>query len=207
MKSGGGGGLRSGGVESNCEKLRENCGKVVGNCDTVSRAPSYITFLPTTRHCSLFPFPLNRWGSQKIAGNCGKLRKIEENCEKLGKIAKVRKIAGNWRPQSPPLEVLLLTAEAFGCRVFGRQEHAPWGKSSLWCHTCGMLQSLSWSCGSAWGMAVQAPSPLKRQPWYAHSSVPSSSMRPSLKGARRWGHLSAKTHHCSAFLSHQITTS
>ena len=29
---GGGGGLHSGGVESNCKKLRKNCGKVAENC-------------------------------------------------------------------------------------------------------------------------------------------------------------------------------
>ena len=36
---GGGGGLRSGGIESNCVKLRKNCGKLRENCDVVSGPP------------------------------------------------------------------------------------------------------------------------------------------------------------------------
>ena len=32
---------------------------------------------------------------------------------------------------------------------------------------------------SDWGMRAHAPSPWKRHPWYEHSRVPSSSIRPS----------------------------
>ena len=33
---GGGGGLRPGGVESNCEKLRENCEKIAESCGKIA---------------------------------------------------------------------------------------------------------------------------------------------------------------------------
>ena len=36
LDAGGGGELRSGGVESNCEKLRKGCGKIAENCGKIA---------------------------------------------------------------------------------------------------------------------------------------------------------------------------
>jgi hypothetical protein len=44
-------------------------------------------------------------------------------------------------------------------------------------------------------MAVQAPEPSNRHAWYAHSSSPVSSTRPSESGARRCGHASSNARH------------
>mmetsp|Transcript_51322 Transcript_51322/g.164079 ORF Transcript_51322/g.164079 Transcript_51322/m.164079 type:complete len:212 (+) Transcript_51322:1171-1806(+) len=56
----------------------------------------------------------------------------------------------------------------------------------------GSRHSPSSSSFSAWGMAVHAPDPSKRQAWYAHSSSPDFSTRPSERGARRCGQASSK---------------
>jgi hypothetical protein len=59
----------------------------------------------------------------------------------------------------------------------------------------------------ACGMSVHAPVSSNRHAWYAHSSVPSSSTRPSESGARRCGHLSSNTLHLlSPFLHTTMST-
>ena len=58
----------------------------------------------------------------------------------------------------------------------------------------------------AWGMSTHLPVSSKRHAWYAQSSVPSSSTRPSESGARRCGHLSSNTLHLPSPSFHTTTS-
>ena len=70
----GGGGLRSGGVESNCEKLRENCDTVSNRSTNGTERSKSERWLRTTS--------VGTWDGQ-VRKTAGKLQKIAINCGKL----------------------------------------------------------------------------------------------------------------------------
>ena len=98
--SGGGGGLPSGSVKSNCEQLRKLAGKIAGNCSVVTKPPA----ASTSNTSELGPRGRSKhtgWTSKKqLRKICGKPLKIAGNCEKWRKCEKARKIA-DLRPPPP----------------------------------------------------------------------------------------------------------
>ena len=77
---GGGGGIAVWGVESNGEKLRENCGEIEGKLRHHKQG-ARLHYVPP-HHTSLLSIslslkPMNE--SEKLPGNCGKLRRTAKN--------------------------------------------------------------------------------------------------------------------------------
>mmetsp|Transcript_176512 Transcript_176512/g.565934 ORF Transcript_176512/g.565934 Transcript_176512/m.565934 type:complete len:258 (+) Transcript_176512:1484-2257(+) len=63
----------------------------------------------------------------------------------------------------------------------------------------GFARIFSAACSVTWGIVLQDPEPSNSHPWYAHCKRPVlGSIRPSDKGANRWGHMSEKTCHASS---------
>ena len=63
------------------------------------------------------------------------------------------------------------------------------------------------SAAGFWGMLEHLPvAPANAHPWYGHSTSPAALMRPSERGARRWGHLSLTARHSPATKSNHMTS-
>ena len=117
---GGGGGLRSGGVKSNCENLRENCERLRENCGAKPNLPkpegATLLHRGHTGHRQT-----RKEDKQKVIAG-----KLWEKCE----IAKLRKLA-DLNPPLPPAACTQPTPRTnAGCRC--RQRH--WGQRGI--RTC-----------------------------------------------------------------------
>lgn len=81
------------------------------------------------------------------------------------------------------------------------------------CRRSGSISSWRLDCmsfrpsGIAWGICAHHPHPSYDHPRYEHCRCPFSSIHPSDKGARLWGHWSSKATHSWLALSNQRTRS
>ena len=129
---GGGGGAQGAlnPIAENCEKLRTNCGEIAGklreNCGAVTKPPEASRSNTSAQRTHRAPTS-TRGGQAK--SNCGKMRKVAENCEKLGEFA-------NLNPP-PPLHAFHLHAHSPSDNASAQNQLVTVHRKAQWWTTLG----------------------------------------------------------------------
>ena len=157
----GGGGVRSGSVKCNCEKMWENCGKLRGNCGKIADSNKTSRSLKEQRSAQkAHRAPRSTQGGQATS-NCGKMA---GNCE-------VAKNCETCAPQSPAPA----TQAPAAAQLTQTGSQTPTSTDTETKHTA-MKTAISNTMG-AFGTAAKTAGRFKLQNMAAHEGVLPGGMR------------------------------